>query len=103
MSKNKVKDKTDQALAEREKFERLLEEVNRRESFNENYQSYYEEDQVIDVLNLPPRREVHKDNTSRMKLSLSKGLFRLIMTIVVLVLIIGLAYYFLGEDFFTFK
>lgn len=103
MSHNEFKNKTDNALAEREKFERLLEEVNRRENFNENYQGYYEEEQVIDVLNLPPRREVHKDNTGKMKLSLSRALFRLLMTAIVLAIIIGLAYFFLGDDFFTFK
>lgn len=100
---NEFKNKTDNALAERERFERLLEEVSRRENFNETYQGYYDEEQVIDVLNLPPRREVHKDKSSKTKLSFSKGLFRLILIIIVLALIIGLAYYFLGDDFFTFK
>lgn len=54
-----------------------------------------ENDRPIDVLDLPPRKEVHSKNRSRMHLKLSNSILRLITVFIfVIAVIIGVIYLF---------
>lgn len=57
-----------------------------------------EDELKIDVLNLPPRKEVHSANRVRTKLKLGRPMIRLIFVFTVLVIVIASAYYFFGEE-----
>lgn len=65
------------------------------EQINEEEKSTVRDETQIDVLNLPPRKEVHGKN-SRTKLKLSKPFLRLFIVIVIILFCIVLALY-LGE------
>lgn len=52
----------------------------------------------IDVLNLPPRKEIHKDNKQRVKFKISTPLIRFILVITALIIILASSYYFWGDD-----
>ncbi|WP_368651978.1 hypothetical protein AB4Y30_09380 [Ornithinibacillus sp. 4-3] len=57
------------------------------------------EDPIIDILNLPPRKEVHQENTKRARLKMmGRPLSRFIFVCVILVLILGVAYYFWNDE-----
>lgn len=47
----------------------------------------------IDVLNLPPRREVHEGHEKGLKIKLSKAFWRLIIVLILLLIIIALVIY----------
>ena len=52
----------------------------------------------IDILNLPPRKEIHSMNNNRTRLKLGKPLIRLLLVIVVLIVIIIGSYYLWDEQ-----
>lgn len=54
----------------------------------------------IDVLNLPPRKEVHTKNT-RTKIKLSKPLLRLLFTVVIVIAGLGTAIYVWQDEITT--
>lgn len=47
----------------------------------------------VDVLNLPPRREVHEAYEKGIKLTMSLPLFRLIIVLIILFITAGLVFY----------
>lgn len=51
----------------------------------------------VDVLNLPPRKEVHGQK-QRAKIKISSSLIRLVLVIMILVVILGGGYYIWGEE-----
>lgn len=58
---------------------------------------------IIDVLNLPPRTDVHKSKSTRMKIKIKSPVARFIFVLLIISVIIFLAYYYLGDDLFIFK
>ncbi|WP_156520665.1 hypothetical protein [Oceanobacillus sp. Castelsardo] len=67
----------------------------------ENEKKWKKEDPqkaIIDVLNLPPRKEFHT-NKSRARFKIDNHLIRLIIVVIIAALLIG-AYYFIGENIF---
>lgn len=52
----------------------------------------------IDVLDLPPRKEVHDVNRTRTKLKIGRPMIRLIFVFTILVIAIASAYYFFGKE-----
>lgn len=54
-----------------------------------------EEHQSIDILNLPPRKEVHNKKKSRIHIKMSRSILRLIVVLfLVAVVILGVMYLF---------
>ncbi|WP_077299638.1 hypothetical protein [Virgibacillus pantothenticus] len=51
-----------------------------------------------DILNLPPRKEVHRHKKQSTRLKIGHPLQRLLFIILLLVLIIAGAYFFIGEE-----
>lgn len=58
---------------------------------------------IIDVLNLPPRTEVHKSQSKKMKIKIKSPVTRFVFILLIISVIIFLAYYYLGDDLFIFK
>lgn len=52
----------------------------------------------IDVLNLPPRKDVHKMK-SRIHFKMSKAFLRFMFVVLIIVIILIGTYYYVGEDF----
>ncbi len=58
---------------------------------------------IIDVINLPPRTDVHKSKSKRMKVKINSPITRFVFVLLIISVIIFLAYYYLGDDIFIFK
>ncbi|QKY71617.1 hypothetical protein Len3610_06020 [Lentibacillus sp. CBA3610] len=98
---NKTRESNDQASELRQ----LLDEVE-----NSNEQELQEEDGPqksetetdtetnVDILNLPPRKEVHSKYNKRTKLKISRASKRLISVIIILLLLFGTMFYLWGEE-----
>ena len=86
---------------ESDELKALLEEVSQVEETKK--QIVKPDEQIIDVLNLPPRREVHLSNSTKIKLKIKRPLVRFITSVIILGIIIALAYYYLGDDLFIFN
>ncbi|WP_077326738.1 hypothetical protein [Virgibacillus siamensis] len=52
----------------------------------------------IDILNLPPRKEVHSNTKHRTTFKINGALLRLIIVILLLILVIAGMYYMWGND-----
>lgn len=52
----------------------------------------------IDVLNLPPRKEVHGDNNARTRLSISGPFLRFLSVIFLILIVIFGTYFLWGEE-----
>ncbi len=50
----------------------------------------------IDILNLPPRKEVHTERKGKINLKISRPLVRLLFVIILLLLIVAGAYFLAG-------
>lgn len=48
----------------------------------------------VDILNLPPRQEVHQNDSKKVSYKLSRPLFRLISVLLLILLLVGVAFYF---------
>ncbi|WP_010650719.1 hypothetical protein [Oceanobacillus massiliensis] len=96
---SKLEESNDQA----EELRNLVEELeNEREqdTADVNVESAEtDERREVDILNLPPRKEIHSENT-RMSLKISKPLSRFLSVILILIIIFIGAYYFLGNEWF---
>ena len=55
----------------------------------------------IDVLNLPPRTEVHSKNNNRTHLKLGRPFMRLLIVVFIFIIVIIGAYYLWGEELIT--
>ncbi|MFC4022914.1 hypothetical protein ACFOUV_03685 [Oceanobacillus longus] len=58
------------------------------------------EKREVDILNLPPRKEIHSVN-QRTRFKISKPLFRLLLVILLLIIIFIVASYFFGDELMT--
>ncbi|RYG73630.1 hypothetical protein EU245_05895 [Lentibacillus lipolyticus] len=54
--------------------------------------------QKVDILDLPPRRDVHTGNNKGIKLKISRASLRLLSVIIVLLVLFGTAFYFWEEE-----
>lgn len=56
----------------------------------------------IDILNLPPRKEIHSNTLRRTRVKVSRPFARFGMVIIVLAIIIFVVYYLWSEELFQF-
>lgn len=56
-----------------------------------------EKTREVDILNLPPRKEVHAHRT-QLQFKIRRPLLRLLFVISILIIILIVAYYFLGNE-----
>ncbi|MBM7598334.1 Tfp pilus assembly protein PilN [Virgibacillus halotolerans] len=88
-----------------EDLQQLLSEVKKAEKEHKHTATEQHEfhdtdlDRRIDVLDLPPRKEVHSKKNKRTQLKLSSPLTRFIFVIVVLLSVLILTYYLNSESF----
>src|SRR5690625_7523927 len=83
----------------------LLDEVSKvenKETDEEVEEPEEPEEPVIDILNLPPRTDVHKSNTKSIKLKFKSPIVRFITVLLIIAIIVFLAYYYLAYDIFIF-
>jgi len=85
------------------KLEQLFLEVSNPELSEENI-AENEDDELIevDVLQLPPRSEVHKSNKSNVHLSFHAPIWRLVLVIIFIIAVAWLLYGFYGEEMIHF-
>lgn len=76
----------------------LLEESHLSNDIEEKSDDYVE----LDILNLPPRREVHRKNKNRYSFSLAKPFTRLFIVVIILFIILLLTYFDISEQIFSF-
>ena len=97
MSK-KTNEHNDQAEQLKQLFDELQEHaVKSGESSNIEQQAEAYTQPKIDVLNLPPRKEVHS-NHGRTRLTISRPFLRLLIVILLMIAVIFGAYYIWGEE-----
>ncbi|TQS74438.1 hypothetical protein DX933_10835 [Ornithinibacillus gellani] len=97
-----VEDK-DKSPDQADELRKLLDEVQQSANDEKESEQIKEETEPtysreIDILNLPPRREVHGNNNSKARMTFNRPLFRLI---IVLLLVIGFTaglFYFYGDE-----
>src|SRR5699024_12332462 len=80
----------------------LLDEVSKVENKETNEKIEEPEEPVIDILNLPPRTDVHKSNTKSIKLKFKSQKVIFITVLLIIAIIVYLEYYYLGDDIFIF-
>ncbi|MBP1969635.1 hypothetical protein J2Z83_001742 [Virgibacillus natechei] len=61
-----------------------------------------EENQKVDILNLPPRKDVHSHNKKRTHLRIGNPLLRFIIVFIILLSVFIGAYYVWGEELINF-
>ena len=84
------------------KLQQLFSEVNNQE-LEEKETPKEEQDLIeIDVLNLPPRSEVHHKASVSFQMDLRSPLWRFLFVILLVVLVIGVVYYFFGNQITVF-
>lgn len=84
------------------KLQQLFSEVteNEREVEHIPEEKQNKFDSETDVLNLPPRSEVHSVRKKGMKMTLNWPLIRFLIVIIVLIAIVAGVYYLIGIDYF---
>lgn len=87
-------------VEETDELKALLEEVSKSDKQVKQTEN---EQPIIDVLNLPPRTEVHKSNSKKIKIKIKSPTVRFVFVLLIISIIIFLAYYYLGEDFYLFE
>ena len=87
------------------KLKELFEEVTREEQIDDNNELDKNENSLpeIDILNLPPRSEVHQSKSRKLKLTFQRPLIRLLLVIILLIAIAFGAFYFVGDEYFVFS
>ncbi|HLR75892.1 MAG TPA: hypothetical protein VK077_11560 [Virgibacillus sp.] len=86
-----------------DELQKLFKEVQEHETDEQelvNDQKSHDMQPKIDVLNLPPRKEVHRSHGKKIKLKLSKPLQRLMFVIFILIIVM-IAIYFSTVGFPT--
>ncbi|MBP1949536.1 hypothetical protein [Virgibacillus litoralis] len=100
MSKE-TKEYTDQADELRKLFNEVQEEsvqsVPVVDGVNEDSETDQKE-RDVDILNLPPRKEVHSTNNKRTRVRLSGASLRLVIVVIIILVFLGGAYYFWGQE-----
>lgn len=97
---NNQKKERDQA----EELRRLVYDVqsNQGNDDDQHEKDFTPEKREIDILNLPPRKEVHGMKQQRVRLKTSKSLKRFLLVIMVLIIIVGSIYYLYSEELIKF-
>jgi hypothetical protein len=97
---NNHKKERDQA----EELRRLVYDVqsNQEDNDDQHVKDFETEEREIDILNLPPRKEVHGIKQQRVRLKTSKSLKRFLLVIMILIIIVGSIYYFYNEELIQF-
>lgn len=87
--------KKDQA----EKLQQLFAEVNNQEQDDETKETLTNEKEFIevDVLQLPPRSEVHQTSKWKLRINFRSPWLRFTSTLVLLAVVLFCLYYFLGD------
>lgn len=84
------------------KLQQLFAEVTNQEAMNEIEGEHPEEFVEVDVLQLPPRSEVHNKSKWSMQIKPSSPLVRFIFVIILMLAVIGVLYYVIGEKVILF-
>lgn len=96
--------KLDHEENQAEKLQQLFAEVVNQTEENKTHKMNNSTDNFIevDVLNLPPRSEVHKSPKRKLYIHFGSPFTRLLSVVLVLVLIIGFIYFIAGEQILLF-
>lgn len=96
--------KLDHEENQAEKLSQLFAEVvNQSEEDKANETKESTDDFIeVDVLNLPPRSEVHKTPKRKLYIHLGSPFTRLLSVLFILVIIIGIIYFIAGEQILLF-
>src|SRR5690625_2752379 len=93
-------EKDDQA----DKLERLFQEINNKQT-DVTKEKVTEENLIeVDVLNLPPRSEIHQKTNMRFHIDIHRPFWRFFFVVILLLVIISIVYFSFGDqiiDFFT--
>lgn len=82
-----------------DKLKQLFQEVNNESLIKENKPKRIEDEFIeIDVLKLPPRKEVHTHPKSRLSLSFKRPFIRISIVFILVIAILTTIYYVLGEE-----
>ncbi|HLR01425.1 MAG TPA: hypothetical protein VK111_01610 [Virgibacillus sp.] len=102
MSDNPNPDKeSDQEKELRELFSEVEKSaVHNHDTSEEKTSDITDETQKIDVLNLPPRREVHSNHSGRVKIKI-RPYIRLIIVIILMIILFAGGFYLWGEELFN--
>ncbi|OZU90083.1 hypothetical protein CIL03_02790 [Virgibacillus indicus] len=98
-----MENKTEQHEDQAAELRKLLDEVQQGEkeaAVKKPVESHDEAEQQrdIDILNLPPRKEVHGNTRNMTHIKISLPLIRFLAVILILLIIVMGAYYFYGEE-----
>ncbi len=99
----KTKEHNDQADELRKLFNEVQEEslqsapINKSEDENEGSETKQHE-RGVDILDLPPRSQVHSTNNKRTRLKLSNASQRLIVVVLIFLAFLGGAFYLWGQE-----
>ncbi|RDW22024.1 hypothetical protein [Oceanobacillus chungangensis] len=94
-----MKNETDIRKDQAEDLRYLVEEIEDNKEMENDTSAILEEateKREIDILNLPPRRDVHITN-NRTRLRISKPFFRITIVVIILILILIVSYYFIDN------
>ena len=82
------------------KLQQLFSEVNNQDLDKAEEQKEHKEQTLIeiDVLNLPPRSEVHQKTSVRFQMDIRSPIWRFLLVILFILGGIGIVYYFFGDQ-----
>ncbi len=97
-----MNEKTNERSDQAEQLKQIFDELQQNETKSDglsNDEQYKDDYSIpkIDVLNLPPRKEVHSKNV-RTRISISRPFLRLLSVIILIVVISFGAYFIWGEE-----
>lgn len=98
---NETKENDDQAEELRKLFNEVQEESEQsipEEEIEEESHEVDEEGRDVDILELPPRREVHRITNKRTRVKISRASLRLIFVVITFLVLVGGAYYIWGQE-----
>lgn len=84
-------------------LKRLVEEVQNKESERKPSEpkksgQKIRQERDIDILNLPPRTDVHSSKKNRTRIKINSAMLRLIFVIIVIIFALGGSFYLWGEE-----
>lgn len=81
------------------KLQELFAEVANNPEIKDNEPIEKEEFVEMDILNLPPRSEVHSSSKRKLKLNIKKPFARFVFVMIILIAIITMMYFAIGDQF----
>ncbi|MFB4166352.1 hypothetical protein [Virgibacillus sp. JSM 102003] len=99
-----TKERSDQADELRKLFNEVQEEsvqpaqLDKGETGSSEIEQHVEHVREVDILNLPPRSEVHSASNKRTRVKLSGASLRLIIVVFIFLALLGGAYYLWGQE-----